>query len=402
MVNEGLGHEVGDRLLIAFADRLRAAVTLHCSSNTPIARVGADEFAILLENIKSASFATAIAEKLRHHLATPFHLQDLEIFTTVSIGIAVGEIGEQRDLLRDANTAMYRAKVSGKQTPELFETAMQARSIARFQTETDLRRALKSAPNVDSDFAGVVDSEFLVYYQPLVYLPTGRIAGFEALVRWGHPTKGLVFPGDFISIAEETGAIVPLGELVLYKACQQMQRWQQQFPQMQAPQMISVNLSGKQFTQPDLIDRIEYIIKTTQLPPHSLKLEITESVAMDNVETTIALLHRLKALHIKLGIDDFGTGYSSLSYLTQLPSDTLKVDRSFVSRMNEPDNKLIVKTIVALAHQLKMDIIAEGVETAEQLQQLRDLGCEYGQGYFFAKPLPQDKAEELLANDPRW
>ena len=320
MVNEGLGHEVGDRLLIAFADRLRTAVTLYCSSNTPIARVGADEFAILLENIESVNFATTIAAQLRHHLAIPFHLQELEIFTTVSIGIAVGEVGEPRDLLRDANTAMYRAKVSGKPTPELFETAMQARSIARFQTETDLRRALKSAPKDYADFAGVVDSEFLVYYQPLVYLPTGRIAGFEALARWGHPTKGLVFPGDFIPVAEETGAIVPLGELVLYKACQQMRQWQQQFPQMQAPQMISVNLSGKQFTQPDLIERIEYIIKTTELPPQSLKLEITESVAMDNVEATIALLNRLKELHIKLGIDDFGTGYSSLSYLTQFLS----------------------------------------------------------------------------------
>lgn len=461
-INNGLGHDLGDRLLIAIAERIRKTLALQqrCGhfSTVEIARVGGDEFAILLENLDSEQEGIHIGENLCRQLTLPFHLQGQEVFTTASMGMALSQGEEKRDLLREAHTAMYRAKALGKLRPEVFESKMQQNAVTRFKLETDLRRALsqwvkspdgsaftdpaggrradgcgvcaaQETPNgkagqpqaqIQHCFSGTagkqangangrslptapsLDSEFVLYYQPLICLKTGKIAGFEALVRWLHPERRMVSPGEFIPIAEETGLIISLGELVLWIACWQTRQWSEQFDRS-TPLMMSVNLSGKQFAQPNLIEVVQQILRETNIDPSYIKLEMTESVVMDDVELAIEMLCSLKGLNLKLGIDDFGTGYSSLSYLHRFPTDTLKVDRSFVSRMNEGDeNEAIVKTIITLAHNLKMDVIAEGVETADQMERLRSLGCEYGQGYFFAKPLPADAATELLACDPTW
>ncbi|PSB14150.1 diguanylate cyclase, partial [filamentous cyanobacterium Phorm 46] len=319
-----------------------------------------------------------------------------EVFVTASIGIAVGgeptapSREQPEHLLRDAHTAMYRAKALGTGRYQVFNASMHDLALERLQLETDLRMAVKRR-------------EFLLHYQPFVSLTSGKIIGFEALVRWQHPQRGLISPVKFIPVAEETGAIVPLGEWVLEEACRQLRLWEGMFD-FDRPLIMSVNLSGKQFAQPDLVDRIQAILGATGLNAESLKLEITESVVMDDVESAIAVLKQMKALNVKLGIDDFGTGYSSLSYLSRFPTDTLKVDKSFVGLMElgEGENVAIVRTIVALAHALGMDVIAEGVETAAQLARLRAIGCEYGQGYFFAKPLPSDEATALMASEPQW
>ncbi|MEG4507137.1 EAL domain-containing protein [Microcoleus sp. F6_B4] len=392
VINDSLGHLVGDELLIAVVVRLRASI----GRADTVARVGGDDFAILVRNVDVGS-AVDLADRIHQALMVPFELKGQEVFVTASIGIALGgepaaTVREQPEhLLRDAHTAMYRAKALGTGRYQVFNASMHALAVERLQLETDLRMALKR-------------QEFLLHYQPFVSLASGRIIGFEALVRWQHPLRGLIGPVKFIPVAEETGAIVPLGEWVLEEACRQLRLWEEMFGFDRALTM-SVNLSGKQFAQPDLVDRIQVILETTGLSPESLKLEITESVVMDDVESAIAVLKQMKALNVKLGIDDFGTGYSSLSYLSRFPTDTLKVDKSFVGRMeieSEGENVAIVRTIVALAHALGMDVIAEGVETAAQLARLRSIGCEYGQGYFFSKPLPSEAATALMASDPQW
>jgi EAL domain-containing protein (putative c-di-GMP-specific phosphodiesterase class I) len=309
-----------------------------------------------------------------------------EVFTTVSIGIAPGSSNYERaeDILRDADTAMYRAKTLGKARHEIFDKAMHARAMNLLQLETDLRRAIER-------------DEFFVQYQPIVSLETSHLRGFEALVRWKHPERGLISPIDFIPVAEETGLIVQIGDFVLREACQQMQHWHTLFPS-DPPMFISVNLSGKQFTQPDLTSEVAAILTETGLNPRSLKLEITESVVMDNIETATEMLKQLRSLGVKLSIDDFGTGYSSLSYLHRFPIDTLKIDRSFVTQMSDNnENMEIVRTVVMLAQNLGMDVVAEGVETSEQLSLLQRLGCEFGQGYFFSKPVEASGAEKIIA-----
>ncbi|MEG3875153.1 EAL domain-containing protein [Microcoleus sp. AT8-B1] len=392
VINDSLGHLVGDELLIAVVLRLRASI----GRADTVARVGGDDFAILVRNIDVDS-AVDLADRIHKALIVPFELNGQEVFVTASIGIALGgepaaTVREQPEhLLRDAHTAMYRAKALGTGRYQVFNASMHALAVERLQLETDLRIALKRR-------------EFLLHYQPFVSLASGRIIGFEALVRWQHPLRGLIGPIKFIPVAEETGAIVPLGEWVLEEACRQLRLWEEMFGFDRAL-IMSVNLSGKQFAQPDLVDRLKVILETTGLSAESLKLEITESVVMEDVESAIAVLKQMKALNVKLGIDDFGTGYSSLSYLSRFPTDTLKVDKSFVGRMeleSEGENVAIVRTIVALAHALGMDVIAEGVETAAQLARLRSIGCEYGQGYFFAKPLPSEAATALMASDPQW
>ncbi|MEG4844817.1 EAL domain-containing protein [Microcoleus sp. F10-C6] len=392
VINDSLGHLVGDELLIAVVLRLRAII----GSGDTVARVGGDDFAILVRNVDVGS-AVDLADQIHQALIVPFELKGQEVFVTASIGIALGgepaaTVREQPEhLLRDAHTAMYRAKALGTGRYQVFNASMHALAVERLQLETDLRMAVKRG-------------EFLLHYQPFVCLASGRIIGFEALVRWQHPLRGLISPVKFIPVAEETGAIVPLGEWVLEEACRQLRLWQGMFD-FDRPLIMSVNLSGKQFAQPDLVERIQAILGATGLSPESLKLEITESVVMEDVESAIAVLKHMKALNVKLGIDDFGTGYSSLSYLSRFPTDTLKVDKSFVGRMeieSEGENVAIVRTIVALAHALGMDVIAEGVETAAQLARLRSIGCEYGQGYFFAKPLPRDEATALMASEPQW
>lgn len=392
VINDSLGHLVGDELLMSVVLRLRACL----GRADTVARVGGDDFAILVRNI-DVGHAVDLADRIHQALIVPFELRGQEVFVTASIGIAVGgepapAAREQPEhLLRDAHTAMYRAKALGTGRYQVFNASMHDLAVERLQLETDLRMALKRR-------------EFLLHYQPFVCLASGRIIGFEALVRWQHPLRGLISPVKFIPVAEETGAIVPLGEWVLEEACRQLRIWEVMF-EVDRPLIMSVNLSGKQFAQPDLVERIQAILATTDLSAESLKLEITESVVMDDVESAIAVLKHMKALNVKLGIDDFGTGYSSLSYLSRFPTDTLKVDKSFVGRMevgSEGENVAIVRTIVTLAHALGMDVIAEGVETAAQLAKLRAIGCEYGQGYFFAKPLPSDEATALMASRPQW
>ena len=392
VINDSLGHLVGDELLMAVVLRLRASI----SGADTVARVGGDDFAILARNI-DVGHAVDLADRIHQALIVPFELRGQEVFVTASIGIAVGgeptapSREQPEHLLRDAHTAMYRAKALGIGRYQVFNASMHDLALERLQLETDLRMAVKRR-------------EFLLHYQPFVCLASGKIIGFEALVRWQHPLRGLISPIKFIPVAEETGAIVPLGEWVLEEACRQLRLWEGMFD-FDRPLIMSVNLSGKQFAQPDLVDRIQAILGATGLSAESLKLEITESVVMDDVESAIAVLKQMKALNVKLGIDDFGTGYSSLSYLSRFPTDTLKVDKSFVGRMeleSEGENVAIVRTIVALAHALGMDVIAEGVETAAQLAKLRAIGCEYGQGYFFAQPLPSDAATALMASDPQW
>lgn len=387
-INDSFGHRVGDQLLVATTARLKACLR----PTDHIARVGGDEFAILRHHVHGSDEITELADRLQQQMTLPITLNGQEVFSTASIGIVLGRSDsdyEPEDILRDAHTAMHRAKASGKARHEVFVTGMRVQVMTRLQLETDLRRAVER-------------QEFRLHYQPLVSLQTGKVAGFEALVRWQHPERGLVPPNDFIPVAEETDLIIPMGRWITYEACRQLRVWQEKFPREQ-PLLVSVNLSGKQFSQPDLVEQIERTLQETGLDGHSLKLEITESMAMTDVASTIALLQRLKALHLQLSIDDFGTGYSSLSYLHRFPTNTIKVDRSFVSRMgDESEDAQIVQTIIILGHNLNMDIVAEGVETAEQLASLRGLNCEYGQGYFFSKPLVAEAAEALLHTDPQW
>jgi diguanylate cyclase (GGDEF)-like protein/PAS domain S-box-containing protein len=383
VINDSLGHMVGDQLLVGIARRLEICLR----PGDTVARLGGDEFTVLLEDLMSVTEAIEVADRLQKALALPFNLNGHEVFTTVSIGIALSSTGYDRpeEVLRDADTAMYRAKMLGKARHEVFDKTMHARAMHLLQMESDLRRAIER-------------KEFVLHYQPIVALETGTIRGFEALIRWQHPERGFVSPGEFIPIAEETGLIIPIGQWVLEEACRQIHEWQEQFPQY-PPLQISVNLSGKQFNTSNLIDQVRRVLSETNVEPHSLKLEITESMVMENFETAIEMLNQLRTLGLELSIDDFGTGYSSLSYLHRFPISTLKIDRSFVSRMSDNnENAEIVRTIMMLARSLKMDVVAEGVETTDQLTQLAMLECEYGQGYYFSKPLDVAGAARLLAD----
>ena len=381
VVNDSLGHMTGDQLLVGVARRLEAAMR----PGDTVSRLGGDEFTVLLDDLKDAGEAEAVAERLQRELAAAFNLGSQEVFTTVSIGIALSSPDYHRpeDILRDADTAMYRAKQRGKARYEMFDQAMHARAMDRLGLERDMRRAVERR-------------ELFLQYQPIVSLSNGALRGFEALVRWRHPERGVIPPAKFIPIAEETGMIIPIGKWVLGEACRQMSRWQK-LSSLDAPLPISVNLSGRQFLQPDLLEQVEEVLRETGLAPRSLKLEITETVVMENIETATQTLERLRSLGVELSIDDFGTGYSSLSYLQRFPVSTLKIDRSFVSRMAESDGTAeIVRTITKLAQTLGMDVVAEGVETEGQRAQLSDFECEYGQGYYFSMPMDGEFAEALL------
>jgi diguanylate cyclase (GGDEF)-like protein len=387
-INDSFGHRLADELLVATSQRLRNCL----SSNDLLARVGGDEFAILLRSVRDAEEVAHLANRLQKQVKLPFNLHGQELFTSASVGIVLNERQHREqpeDILRDAHTAMNQAKVAGKAKYQVFRSGMRDQLMSRLQLETDLRRAIER-------------QEFQLYYQPFVSLKTGKIAGFEALLRWHHPQRGFVYPVEFIPVAEDTDLIIPIGQWVIREACSQLRIWQDFFP-VDPPLLVSVNLSSKQFAQVDLVEQIEQTLVKLSIDGHSLKLEITESIAMTDVEDTIALLLRLKALNLQLSIDDFGTGYSSLSYLHRFPTDTIKVDRSFVSRMgDQSEDAHIVKTIVMLAHNLGMEIVAEGVETAEQLERLRLLQCEYAQGYFFSKPVSNEVATKLLQSRPQW
>ena len=388
-INESLGHQFGDQLLIEIARRIKA----HLPTHAKLARIGGDEFAVLLQDLREASQVRKVADTLYNCLAEPFKFGEKQITTSFSIGIALNQVqnaSQAETLMQDAHRAMARARASGKEHYEIFDPGMRVEAVKRFQLGAELRDAIDN-------------QEFLLYYQPIINLKTRKLAGFEALVRWQHPKQGFVSPGAFIPAAEETGLIVPMGSWILEEACQQMHQWQQTFPHA-ADMMVSVNLSTKQFNQDNLSEEVQRILHKTGLNSQSLKLELTESAAMEDVNGTIDQLVKLKSLNLKLSLDDFGTGYSSLSYLHQLPTDTLKVDQSFVGRMEEESGEdgEIVKTIISLGHQLGMDVIAEGIETVEQLNGLRKLNCNYGQGYLFAKPLPKGEATVLVAENKDW
>lgn len=379
--NDTYGHSTGDKLLIAvahrFEDRIRATDTF--------ARFGGDEFAFLLVDGDSLNDATQIARRLLKELNAPFNINEHDIYISASIGIVTSHSGYERteEVLRDADVAMYKAKDNGGSCYVIFESSMRDRALNLIQMESQLRKAIEN-------------QEFLLHYQPIVDLETCRVTGFEALVRWLHPVKGLVYPSDFISIAEETGIIIPIGNWVLREACQQLLIWQTQFP-IETPLTMSVNLSSKQFSQYNLVEIINSILAETKLKANFLRLEITESVLLKTNETALRILTELTTLGILVQIDDFGTGYSSLSYLHQLPIDAIKIDRSFVNRIDSNgNNSEIVKTILTLAKDLGIYTIAEGVETLNQLKTLQELKCEFAQGNLFYRPQNHEAITALI------
>ncbi|MEH2076761.1 MAG: EAL domain-containing protein [Nostoc sp.] len=387
VINDSLGHLVGDELLIAIARRLQACLI----PIDTIARLGGDEFGILLENITDINIAIQVAEQILQQLSLAFNLSRYEVFMNASIGISWGNKDYDRPeyLLRDADTAMYRAKAQGRGKYHVFNPAMHREAIQLLELENDLRRAVER-------------QEFLVYYQPIVSLNTGRISGFEALVRWQHPTRGLVSPIEFIPVAEETGLINAINSWVLQSACHQLSIWQHH-PVTPEPLTMSVNLSARLFSQPNLVEQIDRMIYENKINPAYLELEITESVIMENTNAIKIILQQLKQRKIKLIMDDFGTGYSSLSYLHSFPFNALKIDKSFVKRMQDnQENMGLVPAMIGIANSMGMNAIAEGVETQEQLAQLRSLNCNFAQGYLFSQPIEQQSVLKLLATAPQW
>lgn len=380
VLNDSLGHHVGDRLLIEAGRLLQGCV----GEGDTVARLGGDEFTLLLDDIDDPLHATRTATRIHEALAAPFHLEGHEAFTTASIGIALSLTGYDRpeDVLRDADNAMYRAKARGKSRHELFDKSMHDRAVALMSLETDLRRAVERG-------------EFALEYQPIVSLRTGALAGFEALVRWRHPQRGTVPPSEFVAIAEETGLIQPIGRWVLREACAQMRTW---LSQADGPLAMSVNLSSKQFAHAGIERDILDALAESGLEPSHLKLEITESVLFDESEGAAERLRALRGHGIRVSIDDFGTGYSSLSYLLRFPIDTLKIDRSFVRAMAE--NLELVRAIVTLARNLGIEVVAEGVEHDEQRLRLEALGCEYAQGFLFSRPMDSASASRFLTTAP--
>jgi len=391
VVNDSLGHMAGDRLLVMVARRLE----LSLRPGDSVARLGGDEFTVLLDDIKDISDATHVAERIQKELSAPFDVGGQELFTSSSIGIACSSTGYQRpeDVLRDADTAMYRAKAHGRARHALFDTAMHAHVLRQLQLEAELRRAVER-------------DEMFVQYQPIVALNGGHVSGVEALARWRSTERGLVEPSEFIPVAEETGLIQPLGRWVLREACREANEWRTR-GELESPCALSVNLSSKQLSQPDLAAIIAEVLADTELPAELLQLEITESAILDHPQAAAATLERLKQLGVRLSIDDFGTGYSSLSYLQRFPIDALKIDRSFVQHLGveraiDGDDARIVRAIVMIGRNLGKQVIAEGVETAGQLQLLREVGCDFAQGYFFSRPLDGAACRNLLRIARRW
>jgi len=386
-INDSLGHSVGDELLVQLARRL----THFLRPGDTVARLGGDEFAILLNDVHGASDATRVAERLQELVREKIVVAGREVFTSASIGVALSSPGYKHpeEILRDADTAMYRAKAAGRGCYQVFDQTMHRSVVALLKLETELRRAVEL-------------KQFVMHYQPIVSLVNGRIVGFEALVRWKHPERGLVNPEHFIAVAEETGLVVPLGWWVLRQSCRHAREWQQLFP-TEPPLYVSVNISGKVVMQPDMFDRVMGILEETGLPPTSLRLEITENVIMDHGDVALAKLAQFHTLGVQFSVDDFGTGYSSLSYLQRFSYDTLKIDRSFIAEMERKgDASAIVQTIVALANMLKINVVAEGVETALQFERLREIGCSHAQGFWFSKPVDRAATQALLLHAPVW
>ena len=381
VINDSLGHQVGDELLIGIARRLEKCMR----PGDMIARLGGDEFAVILDNLKCSDDAIQAAERLHQEMSIPYMLSGREVYASASIGVALSQSHHEtaQDFLRAADTAMYHAKGRGRGCVELFDTEMHARAMGRLQLETDLRRALQR-------------EEFEIFYQPIVSTESRQVRGFEALVRWDHPEQGLLSPVRFMQVAEDTGLVIPIDQWVLRESCTRLREWQNEFP-MNPLLSISVNLSGKQFAHPDLCEKVRRILDETGVIPLSIKLEITESSLVENPDAAAQILRQLKELGVRISLDDFGTGYSSLSYLHRFPIDVLKIDRSFVNRMSVSKNSEIVRTIITLAINLGMEVIAEGVETEEQVAQLASMRCDYVQGYLFSQPMRSDAVHELLA-----
>ncbi|HEX6774815.1 MAG TPA: EAL domain-containing protein [Methylomirabilota bacterium] len=382
VINDTLGHTVGDQLLVEVSNRLGSSVR----PGDTVARLGGDEFGLLLEDVADAETAELVALRIEAELAKPLSFEGREVFVTASIGIALSSerLGTPEEVLRDADLAMYHAKAKGKARHEIFDGTMSAPALDRMDLEMDLRSA-------------ITNRDFRLHYQPILRLETGRIVEVEALIRWQHEKRGLLQPDAFIGLTEETGLIVPIGQWVLTEACRQARAWQIEFPRTPALGM-SVNLSAKQFQNPKLVEEITDALTMSGLDPACLKLEITESVVMQDVPATLAKLHELKDLGIRLAIDDFGTGYSSLGYLKRFPVDTLKIDRSFVKGLShEGGDSAIVRAVVTVAKSLNMDVTAEGIETDQQRLELKALGCDLGQGFLFARPTTPEHLKPLLA-----
>ncbi len=385
LVNDGLGHDIGDRLLVSVARRLEGSVR---SSEAFVSRLGGDEFAVLLENLKNSTEATSTAARILDGLAAPFSLGGgREVFASVSCGISMisGSCNSPNEILQEADTAMYQAKDQGKSCFQLFNPRMKEDVTRRLRIENELRRALER-------------DEFLLHYQPIVSMSSGKLVGLEALVRWNNPQIGMVSPGEFIAVAEDTGLIVPIGRWVLSEACRQLVEWRScdsRFDEI----VMSINLSTRQLSDPNLFSDISSILAITELPPKDIILEITESTIIENAEAGATILSQLRDCGVKVAIDDFGTGYSSLAYLHRLPLDALKIDRSFVDRMTLADDNLaVIGTIVALANRLQLKIVAEGIETPEQRALLDEMGCQLAQGYFFSPPIPANKVLEFATS----
>lgn len=385
-INDSLGHSTGDRLISAVAKRL----TDLARDGDLVARFSGDEFGIILNSVSGIEEVIVLADSIKQQLSDPFHIGQRSVFSSVSIGIAVGnkDYAGAEEILRDADIAMYHAKENEKGIA-VFNRSMHTRALTLLQVETDLRQAIERG-------------ELCAYFQPIVELESMKLVGFESLIRWNHPTKGLVPPNDFIGISEDTNLIIPMTLWMLRHSCEQLVRWQQKSP-LNQKLFLSVNLSGKHFADKQLVNQVKRVLDDTGLDPACLKLEITESAVMGNAEAAIQMLKQLKTLGVRLSIDDFGTGYSSLSYLHRFPIDTLKIDRSFVSTMEDgSENGEIVRTVIALAKALGMNVVAEGIETVHQLHQLRVLNCEYGQGYLFSRPVPVIETESIIEDRTRW
>jgi diguanylate cyclase (GGDEF)-like protein/PAS domain S-box-containing protein len=385
LINDGLGHAIGDQLLITIARRLEQCLR----PGDTAARLGGDEFTILLDEVHDEQIIREIADRAQQALSAPIQLGEQEVFTTASIGILLSSVEYESatDMIRDADTAMYRAKLAGKACSVLFDPAMHAQIMSHLHLEADLRWAIER-------------EELCIHYQPIVELETGQIAGIEALVRWQHPQRGLLMPGAFLDVAEDSGLIVPLSWWVLRQACRQVRIWQQQIPGAQAL-WVSVNLSAKQLAQANVVTHIKEILESAGLASSSLKLEITEHTLVEHGEITTRVAHQIREIGVQLCIDDFGTGYSSLSYLHQLPVDVLKIDRSFISQMGQGgDRNEIVRTILGLARTLGMKAVAEGTETIQQADELRRLACDFSQGWLFSKALTAVDLEALMGVQP--
>jgi diguanylate cyclase (GGDEF)-like protein len=381
-INDSLGHDAGDRLLIAATDRLRGCLR----SEDTLARLGGDEFTVLLEEISGPRTPLLVAERIAEALRAPVQLDGQQVYTAASIGIAISSPGADQasDLLRDADLAMYHAKAAGKGRHEMFDPSMRAQLSQWLAMEAELRQAIERG-------------EMRVHYQPIVALESETISEVEALVRWQHPERGLIPPAEFIPLAEQTGLIVALGRLVLEEACRQVKGWQLRQP-AQSPLGVSVNLSPRQFQDPRLVDDVRGILERTGLDPSTLKLEITETLILEDSESTLAVITELRDLGVRLAVDDFGTGNSALSYLKRFPIDTLKIDRSFINGLgHQREDTAIVHAVIAFAKALGVRVTAEGIETAEQLSHLKELACDRGQGYYFTKPQTPEVIGTLLA-----